>query len=131
MKMLLAKVVSPKFQASLNKLASQDIPVRAMYKMKGIVRILRDEIAKFEEIRNERAVHFAEKDEHGKPLYSKSGDSEMVHFKMDPENMIKFSCDLAELVREEIDVAEVHINELGDLVRLNSDDLLVLEFVEV
>lgn len=127
MKLMLAKVVSPLFRKSLDKLSSQELPIRAMFQLKGIVKQLREETAKWDELQLEAAQKWATKDENGKPIQEKS-DGKTSYYKMEHENMLKFAAEMGELARIEIDMAEVKISDLGS-AKLTTDDLVELEFL--
>lgn len=136
MKMLLAKIVNPEFQASLEKLGRQDIPIRGMYKMRGILKLLREEVTKFEELRNELAVRYADRNDDSKsPLVEKKTDSvtgkDVLFYKMDKEKVFQFSAEVGQLVKVEVEVPEVSLKDLGDEIKLNASDLLLLEFITV
>jgi hypothetical protein len=127
MKLMLAKIVSPKFRKSVDKLAAQELPIRAMFQLKGIVKTIREETTKWDELQLDAAKKWADKDEDGKPILEKS-DGKSTYYKMDHENMIKFAAEMGELAKVEIDIAEVKISELGN-VKLTTDDLVELDFV--
>jgi len=127
MKLMLAKIVSPKFRKSVDKLAAQELPIRAMFQLKGIVKNIREETTKWDELQLDAAKKWADKDEDGKPIFEKS-DGKSTYYKMDHENMIKFAAEMGELAKVEIDIAEVKISELGN-VKLTTDDLVELDFV--
>lgn len=127
MKLLLAKIVSPKFRKSVDKLAAQELPIRAMFQLKGIVKQIREETTKWDELQLDAAKKWADKDEEGKPILEKS-DGKSTYYKMDHENMINFAAEMGELSKIEIDIAEVKISELGS-VKLTTDDLVELDFV--
>jgi hypothetical protein len=127
MKLMLAKIVSPKFRKSVDKLAAQELPIRAMFQLKGIVKNIREETTKWDELQLDAAKKWADKDEDGKPILEKS-DGKSTYYKMDHENMIQFAAEMGELAKIEIDIAEVKISELGN-VKLTTDDLVELDFV--
>jgi hypothetical protein len=127
MKLLLAKIVSPKFRKSVDKLAAQELPIRAMFQLKGIVKQLREETTKWDELQLDAAKKWATKDEEGKPILERD-DGKTSYYKMDHENMIKFAAEMGELAKVEIEMAEVKISELGS-VKLTTDDLVELDFL--
>ena len=127
MKLLLAKIVSPKFRKSVDKLAAQELPIRAMFQLKGIVKQIREETTKWDELQLDAAKKWATKDEAGNPILERD-DGKTSYYKMDHENMIKFASEMGELAKVEIEIAEVKISELGT-VKLTTDDLVELEFL--
>ncbi len=127
MKMVLAKVVSPNFKKSLDNLSSQKLPIKAMFKLKGIVQQLREEKSKWDEIHFELTKKWSEKDESGSPIIETRKDK-TTYYKVLRENMVQLAAELGELAKIEIDVTEISIKELGD-ISLTVDDLIELEFL--
>ena len=127
MKLLLARIVSPKFRKSVDKLAAQELPIRAMFQLKNIVKTIREETVKWDELQLEAAKKWATKDDKGNPVLEKT-DGKTSYYKMTQENMIKFAAEMGELSRIEIELDNVKISELGD-VKLTTDDLIELEFL--
>jgi len=128
MQMLLAKIASPEFRRSLDKISAQELPIRAMFRLKGIVKRLREEMKTYDEFQAERAVKYATKDlETQKPIVDmkKSG---VNYYRMEHEAMLHFTAEMGELAKTEIEVPEFPISELGP-VSLTTDDLLALEFL--
>jgi len=128
MKLLLAKIVSPTFRKSLDKLSSQELPLRAMFKLKGIVKTLRDELSKWDELQVETARKHADKDEAGQPIIERT-DGKTSYYKMDHENMLKFAAEMGELARLDIEIPEISYQDLGNTVKLTTDDIVELEFI--
>ena len=127
MKMMLAKIVSSRFRKSLDKLSSQELPIKAMFQLKGIVKQLREEITKWDEVQLEAAQKWATKDVNGQPVLEKQ-EGKTSYYKMERENMIQFAAELGELAKVEIEVQDVKINDLGS-AKLTTDDLVELEFL--
>jgi len=127
MKMLLAKIVSSRFRKSLDKLSSQELPIKAMFQLKGIVKQLREEITKWDEVQLEAAKKWATKDVNGHPILEKQ-EGKTSYYKMERENMVQFAAELGELAKVEIEVQDVKINDLGS-AKLTTDDLVELEFL--
>jgi len=127
MKLMLAKIVSPKFRKSVDKLAAQELPIRAMFQLKGIVKQLREETTKWDELQLDAAKKWATKDEDGKPILERD-DGKTSYYKMDHENMLQFAAEMGELSKFEIELAEVKISDLGN-VKLTTDDLVELDFL--
>ena len=127
MKLFLAKIVSPKFRKSVDKLASQELPIKAMFQLKGVVKQIREETTKWDELQLDAAKKWADKDEEGKPILEKS-DGKSTYYKMGHESMIQFAAEMGELSKVEIELSDVKINDLGD-VKLTTDDLVELEFL--
>lgn len=127
MKILLSKIVSNPFRKSLDRLSVQELPIRAMFQLRSIVKQLREEMTKWDEIQGELAKKWATKDEAGNPIIEKR-DGTMSFYKMDTEKMFQFAAEMGELARIEIDLQTVKIEDLGN-VKLTVDDLVELEFI--
>lgn len=127
MKMMLAKIVSSKFRKSLDNLASQELPMKAMFLLKGIVKQLREEILQWDETQLAAAKKWADKNEAGEPILEKQ-EGNTSFYKMSRENMIQFAAELGEAAKMEIEIRDVKISDLGS-VKLTIDDLVELEFL--
>ena len=124
---MLARIVSSRFRKSLDKLSSQELPIKVMYQLKGIVKQLREEITKWDEIQLEAAKKWADKDDNGNPVLEKQ-EGKTAYYKMSRENMIQFAAELGELAKVEIEVQTVKLGDLGS-AKLTTDDLVELEFL--
>ena len=98
-----------------------------MFQLKGVVKQIREETTKWDELQLDAAKKWADKDEEGKPILEKS-DGKSTYYKMGHENMIQFAAEMGELSKVEIELSDVKINDLGD-VKLTTDDLVELEFL--
>jgi len=126
--MQLSKIVTPKFRKSLDRLSSQELPIKAMFHLKGVVKILKEEINKWDELQLEAAKKWADKNEHGQAIIEKN-DGKTILYKMKHENMLQFAAELGELAKIEIDVPTINIADLGSSVKLTTDDLIELDFL--
>jgi len=128
MQMLLANIVSSDFRRSLDKLAAQELPVRTMFRLKGVIKILREEMKRYDEFQAERALKYATKDpETEKPVIDKKQNG-VVYYRMEHEAMLIFTADMGEVAKNEVEVPEFTMAELGK-VTLTTNDLLALEFI--
>lgn len=124
--MFLYKIVTDPFQKSLDKLADQNLPVKAMYKLKAIITLLRTEFQKFDELRNDIAKKHADKTETGVPIMETTRGN--VTYKIGDEQMFAFAAELGQLSKVEVEIPSISMNDLGD-VKLNTNDLILLDFI--
>lgn len=120
--MKLARLVDPNFHSALDKLIVQDIPAKAAYRLKGVLKTTREELQKYEEFRQELLQKYGRKAEDGTLVL---GDNNSVQF--DSDNYLKFAKDLAEITNEELDLPTVTVTELGDRCLLTVIDIENLE----
>jgi 7-keto-8-aminopelargonate synthetase-like enzyme len=125
--MLLYKIITDPFQRSLDKLADQNLPVKAMYKLKTIISLLRDEYKKFDELRNDIAKKHADKTDTGVPIMETNKGN--VTYKIGDEQMFAFAAELGQLSKVEVDIPCISINDLGGDVKLTTNDLILLDFI--
>ena len=128
MKIKLAKVVSSSFRKSLDRLSAQELPMRAMFQLRGVVKKLKEEMSNWDDTQNEAAKRWATKDEAGNPIIEKR-EGRMSFYKMDSESMLQFAAEMGDLARVEIEIASVNVEDLGANVKLTVDDLVELEFI--
>ncbi len=124
---MLAKIVSTSFRKSLDKLAMQELPVKAMFQLKGIVKQLRDEMEKWDDIQTATARKWSKKDLNDNPILKKR-EGNTSYYEMDRENMIQFAAEMGELAKVEVTVRDMSIGDLGS-AKLTTDDLVELEFL--
>jgi hypothetical protein len=120
--MKLSKLVDPQYQAIIRKLASQEIPLRTAFKLRGIIKVVTDELTKYEEVRSEALKRFGEKKEDGSLLID---DNNSV--RLSGENKDAFVAELNALLLTEIEVGKLKLGELGDKASLTAQELIVLD----
>jgi len=120
--MKLGKIVDPNYQTVLRKLASQDIPLKAAFKLKGMIKIGNEELTKYEEVRADALKRFGDKKEDGSLDVDDKGTVKLAE-----ENMQKFVDELNALLVTDINVGSVKISELGDKVSLTTQELFMLD----
>lgn len=118
--MKLSRIANPLFQQTLNRLASQPLPLKVAFKLKGITAKVKEEFTKFEELRKQSLTTHGKKGEDGKLLLQEKSDN--VQF--DDEGLKAFMKDMDELGDTEVEVATLKLSELGDKVELSADELL-------
>ena len=105
--MKIARLIDPQFHAALNKLTAGDLPLRTAFKLKGIVKTVNDEYAKYEEVRKAALQKYGKKKEDG------SLDlTENQEVKFEGSSLKDFAMELTELAKEEIQLPTVSLSEL-------------------
>lgn len=120
--MKLAVLVNENFRAALTKLTTQKIPLKAAFKLKGIVQTVNQEFAKYEEVRESALTRFGKKDENGVLILNASN---AVTF--ESEGLAQFQKEMSELISSDIEVTKIKIDELGNEVDLSVADLMSLD----
>lgn len=124
--MKIGKLVEPEFKKTLKKLSKEKIPVKAAFKLKGILLKVEDEAAKYEELRLEYLSKYADKDAKGDMIMNELGNAQIT-----PENLAQFYKDMNELKEVEVDLESLSVSELGDKAEMSADDLIVLSGIVV
>lgn len=119
--MKLATVIDPKFKEIIKKLMEQPLPIKASYKLAGIVKKVDEENARFEEVRQASLKNFGTKDESGNLQIDENNN-----VKFTQENLIEFSKQLAELGQEDVEFQSIKISDLGDKVELTPSEMLII-----
>jgi hypothetical protein len=120
--MKLAVVVSDAFRKALANLAKQKIPLKTAFKIKGIIKRVDEEYAKYEECRKASLARFGKKDEEGNLLLD-----EHKSVRLGPNDIEGFIKELNELTSTDIEVQTISLSELGDGIQLSTEELLILE----
>jgi len=118
----LSKLVDPQYQAILRKLSSQDIPLRAAFKLRGIIKSGNDELVKYDEVRGEALKRFGEKKEDGSLNIDDKGT-----VALSDDNRTQFINELNVLLNTDIDLGKIKLEELGDKCSLTTQELIVLD----
>jgi hypothetical protein len=120
--MKLARVADPRFHSALDKLANQELPGRVAFRLKGAVKTVREEFAKYEEVRNNALKKYGKKDEAGNLVL---GSNQSVEF--EGENLQAFAKEIGELANEEVSIPTIKLADLGDKVNLTMADAEMLD----
>jgi hypothetical protein len=120
--MKLGKVVSPMFQKAFSKLATQELPLRAAFLIKGIAKQIQDEIKKYDDSRMEALKRLGTVKEDGK-----LEQDENQNVKLSPENMQKFTEELQGLLDVDVTISSIKISDLGSNAQLSAADASALE----
>ena len=123
--MKLGFVASPQFAASLNVLLeSSDLPVKTMFKLRNIVKVVREKITEHDETRNQIVNKYARKDENGNLVYI---ENDKVSFP--PEHTAAVNKALTDLYNIDVEFVTISVEELGDFTGLKGKDFANLEFI--
>ncbi len=120
--MKLSKLVDPQFQAAIKKLAAQDVPLRAAFKLRGIIKIAGEELVKYDEVRGEALKKLGDKNEDGSLVMDGNGSVQLSK-----ENMETFVAELNSLLACDINAGVIKLSELGDKASLTTQDLIILD----
>lgn len=116
--MKLARLVDPKFHAALDKLAAESLPLKVAFRLKGIAKTVREEFAKYEELRQEALTKFGKKDEEGKLVLDGSGN---VQF--EGASFQDFAKEIGALASEEVELPTIKLSELGDKISMTLEEI--------
>ena len=120
--MKLSKLTDPQFQVALRKLASQELPLKGAFAIKGIVKKANEELVKYDEVRNEALQRLGTKNEDGSLSKNESGSVDLSE-----ENMQLFVKELGEMLSMEIHIGSLKASDLGDKINLSANDLMALD----
>lgn len=110
------------FQIALKKLSGQDLSAKVAFKLKGIVKRVNEETAKYEEVRTEVLNRLGERDENGKIIVQENNS-----IKLSEENLQLFIKEMNQLMAAEVQVGNMAIHELSEKVTLTAHELLALD----
>ena len=123
--MRLEKIVDSNFSAAMTRLVTNNIPIKAAFKLRKIVTRVDEELSRYHETRKEYLKKYAELDDDGNLVPNEAGGA-----KLTDENSEAFLVELNELLQLEVDVGTVSIDELGD-ISMTTMDLIHLDGVVV
>jgi hypothetical protein len=118
--MKLAQITGENFQRALDKLYSQQLPIKTAFKLKGIIKVIREEYAKYEEVRNNALKKYGKKDDKGELVVDSKNK---VQFENDSYE--EFLKEFNELTSLDINIDQIKLSELGD-ASLSTQDLEIL-----
>lgn len=124
--MKLARLIDERLQAALDKLTASDLPLRTAFKLKGIIKVAREEYSKYEEVRKEALQRHGQKNEDGT---LKINESNNVQF--DEAGIKAFAIELNELATMDVALPTISISELGEKIVLSVEDLDALDGIIV
>lgn len=120
--MRISQLVDPRFKDALNKLVLEPLPLRVAFKLKGVIKKVDEEFAKYEECRREALKRFGKKKEDGSLELDDNGN---VVF--EDGSIQEFVKELGELVAVEVSLEKVKISELGENIKITVDELMILD----
>lgn len=120
--MKLARVADQRFHSALDKLAASSLPIKVAYRLKGAIKTVREEYAKYEEVRSAALQKYGKKDPEGKLIL---GDHGSVQF--EDGDLQSFVKEIGELANEEVTIPTIKLSDLGDSVELTLQDVEMLE----
>lgn len=121
--MKLSKLVDPQFQVALRKLASQEVPLRSAFKLKGMIKQVNEALTKYDEVRTDALKRYGDKDDDGGLLLDEGGKN----VKLSENNAQAFVKELNDLLNDEVDIGSLKISDLGDNLSLSTTELILLE----
>lgn len=124
--MKLARLTDTRFHAALRKLATQPMPLRVAFKLKGIQAKVDEELKKFEECRTAALDKFGKKDAEGKLVLRPDNAVEF-----EPDQLQAFAAELNDLGRMDLEIASVKLDDLGPKCELTVDELTLLDDIIV
>jgi len=116
----LARLLDNNLHTALNSLKSQKLPAKTAFALKGIQKRIDEELAKYEEVRQELLKNHGKKDEAGELVLDE-------HKNVLLENQEDFITEFNELVNTEIEIGTFSLASLGDKVELSGDDVTHLD----
>jgi uncharacterized protein YnzC (UPF0291/DUF896 family) len=128
--MKLNNIVSQAFQASFSKLMKQEkIPVKTAFKLRGVAKAVREECAKYEELRKQYIETYSMKDKKGNQLTDTVNNQTGI--KLRPDKVKEFNEKMVELGNIEVEIPQIRAEELGNEEHLNltPEDIFLLEFI--
>lgn len=125
--MKLSKIIDPRFKPVLQKLSQEKLPLKAAFKIKGIIIKSNEEFSKYDDLRLESLKKYSVKDaESGELLLDEHGNAALL-----PDLAPEFVRELNELTSLELEIGTIKVSELGDNLNLTADELMVLDGVIV
>lgn len=120
--MKLARLADPQFHAALDKLALEQLPIKTTFRLKGIIKVIREEHAKYEEVRQAALNKYGKKLEDGSLEMGENGA-----VKFEGENLAGFVKEINELANEEVSIPQLSVSDLGDKLTMSFQELEMLE----
>jgi hypothetical protein len=124
--MKLGRIVDPKFQNALAKLAAQEISPEAAMTLKENILDFNVELKKYDETRKEAIQRLANKNEDGSLFVDAEGMA-----KLDGDNLKSYQDQFTALLDSEVSVKTVKISDVGAKAFISVEDLILLHEVVV
>lgn len=120
--MKLARLADERLHAALEKLSKQTLPLKTAFKLKGIIKTVKAEFEKYEQVRLEALQNNGLKNEDGSLKVDELGNAQF-----DQAGLQSFALQINELVSLDIEMATLTVEELGDSINITAEDLEALE----
>ena len=124
--MKLGRIVDPKFQNALAKLAAQEISPEAAMTLKENILDFNVELKKYDVTRKEAIQRLANKNEDGSVFIDAEGMA-----KLDGDNLKSYQDQFTALHDSEVSVKTVKISDVGTKAFISVEDLILLHEVVV
>jgi hypothetical protein len=126
----LGKLASRSFEQSFKQLVQNNkIPVKTGFKLKGIIKVVGDEVTKYRALITDYAREYSVKDEQGNPKEEIRGVDRV--FTIDLTRKAELDEKIRELDGLDVDLPNISVSELGNAgdLSISPDDLFNLEFI--
>jgi hypothetical protein len=120
--MRIGRLIDPRFQDVVRKLQIAHVPLKGAYKLKGIVKVIDEEIVKYEELRKGALEKFGKRDDAGAVEKDENGN---VVFS--DEQRASFMSEINDLLNLEVAVPKMNIDDLGSNIEISVEDLFFIE----
>ncbi len=124
--MKLSQLIDERVHSALQKLSTEPLPLRTAFKLKGIIKVVKEEFSKYEDVRKEALQRHGQKNEDGSLKVNDQGN---VQFSA--EGIQAFANEVGELTTLEVQVPTLTLAELGDKITLTAEDLESLDGIVV
>jgi hypothetical protein len=111
---------------AMRKLTTQEMPLKAAFALKGIVKTVNAELMKYDEVKLEALRRLGEKDEKGELIVQGDGT-----VKLNEENTKQFVDELNQLLNTEISIGSIKLSDLGEKATLTANELSLLDDIIV
>lgn len=127
--MKLGILANQHFQTSFSRLLKEKLPVKTAFKLRGFAKIVAEQTAKYEELRDQYLREYGEKDENGNLKTHAVGKQEAIVLQKDRAN--EYNSKMIELNMLDIEFPEIKLSELGDesALTLLPEDFVMLDFI--
>ena len=116
--MKLSNLVDPRVKEAIIKLNKSQIPLKAAFKLKGIIGIFNAEYKKYEDVRSATVLKYGKKKEDGSLDSDENGN-----VTLEGENAQLFVSEINDLLIVEIEFPKISLSELGDGVSISSEEI--------
>lgn len=120
--MKLARLVDPKFHSALDKLAAEALPLKLAFRLKGIAKTVREEYAKYEEVRQAAVKKYGKKQDNGDLVLD---ENNMAQFEQ--KEFQEFAKELGALANEDVELPTIKLSELGDKITMTLEEIEMLD----